>query len=163
LTLKGGGGTSIEDDPRMKIWSRGMDAFWKSPLVGVGSGGFFTAAEDERGLKRAPHNTFVSVIVELGVVGLVLYLVFLLLLFRAAWRLPHRERLLWIGILTITVVNAMTCGSQGDKFTWFLYAMASAQEAALGPLANKRRAKPVLPGGAMPQVIGPLRRGLRRS
>jgi O-antigen ligase len=162
LTLKGGSGTSIEDDPRLRIWRRGMEGFWKSPIVGVGTAGFFIVAADDDGTRRAPHNTFISVLVELGVIGLALYLFFLVLLFRAAWRLPDRERLLWIGILSITVLNAMTCGSQGDKFTWFLYAMVLAQAAALGRLASRRRAGP-LSRGVVPPFSGPLRPGLPRS
>ncbi len=143
FTLGGAGGTSIEDDPRVRIWNRGMEGFWKHPIMGVGCAGFYTVAADEKGVARAPHSTFISVLVELGVVGLALYLLFLALLFRAAWRLPHRERLFWLGVLSISVLNCITCGSQGDKFTWFLYAMVVVQEAALGPL-NKRRARPAL-------------------
>jgi O-antigen ligase len=160
LTMKGGGGTSIEDDPRMRIWRKGMEGYWKSPIIGQGTASFFVVAADEDGSRRAPHNTFISFLVELGAVGLALYIIFLILLFREAWKLPHRERLMWIGILSITVLNAMTCGSQGDKFTWFLYAMVLAQVAALGPLAKKQRTRPLPRGVAPPYTLRP---GLPRS
>jgi O-antigen ligase len=159
--LGGAGGTSLEDDPRMRIWRAGLIGFWRCPLVGVGFDGFFTVTEQVTGERRAPHNTFISVLVELGVVGLVLYVAYVVMLFRSAWRLPRREKLLWIGILLISVLNAVTCGSQRDKFTWLLYAMVLVQEAALAP-AGKRRGKP-LPRGAAAPVAPPLRPGLRRS
>jgi O-antigen ligase len=163
VTLKGGGGTSLEDDPRVRIWTRGWEVSKKAPVLGHGIASFFVLSEDSKGHKSAPHNTYLSVLVELGIVGLALYLLFLALLLREAWRLPHRERLLWIGILSITLLNCFTCGSQSDKFTWFLYAMAAAQGAALGPLANKRRNGPPLLRGVAPPVIAPFHPGLRKS
>ena len=88
VTLSGGGGTSLSEDPRVRIWTRGVELFWKRPILGYGTGSFFTVAADDNGVKRAPHNIFISVGVELGIVGLVLYLIYLALLFCAAWRLP---------------------------------------------------------------------------
>jgi O-antigen ligase len=163
LTLKGGGGTSLEEDPRVRIWTRGWEEFKKAPVLGHGLAAFYVLSEDSKGHRSAPHNTYLSLLVEMGIVGLALYLLFLALLFREVWRLPHRERLLWIGILSITLLNCFTCGSQGDKFTWFLYALCAVQGAALGPLANKRRSRPPLPRGVAPPVIAPFHPGLRKS
>jgi hypothetical protein len=78
---------------RMEVWKRGFRYMIDRPLLGVGPACFFVAEgrlspqaalqELGRGLKwSAPHNSYVQVGAELGVPGL---LVFLLML-RAAWR-----------------------------------------------------------------------------
>ena len=137
VTFGGGGGTSLEDDPRMRIWKAGLSGWFSNPMLGLGFEGFFTIAEQLTEYRPRPHNTFISVLVELGIVGLVMYLVYVVMLFRSAWRLPRREKWLWIGILLISILNCMTCGSQRDKFTWFIYVMVMVQEAALAlPRAN---------------------------
>jgi hypothetical protein len=54
----------------------------------------------------------------------------------------------------------MTCGSQRDKFTWFVYAMAMVQEAALAQPSRKSRRQSLPRGMALP-VVSPLRPDLR--
>ena len=162
VTLSGGEGTSLEDDPRIKIWRAGLTGFTKSPIIGVGLEGFLTITEQVTDKRSAPHNTFISVLVEMGIVGLLLYLAYVALLFRSAWRLPRREKWLWTGMLWIALLNSMTCGSQRDRFTWFVYAMVMVQEAALALPPGKRRrlARGGLPP---PRGVGQFPDGLRRT
>ncbi len=131
LTLGGGESTSLADDPRIRIWTAGLTGFTHSPIIGVGFDGFLAITEQVIEVRRAPHNTFIAMLVELGIVGIVLYLIYLTMLFRLAWRLPRREKWLWTGILLISVLNAMTCGSTRDKFTWFIYTLVMVQAARL--------------------------------
>lgn len=73
---------------RLKIWKRGIGYMMSRPILGVGAGNFPTAegtispqAERQsygRGVKwQAAHNSFVQVGAELGVPGLVLFVVML--------------------------------------------------------------------------------------
>jgi O-antigen ligase len=162
LTFGGGAGTSVEEDPRMAIWKKGFATFLQHPIVGVGFGAF-TAATTGFGEKgRVAHNTFISVMTELGLVGLTLYLTFLVMLFRAAWRMPRRERLLWLGILAVSFINSMTAGSQIDKIDWFVQGMILVQAAACIQLLAAKRA-PSYPIRVMQIPQGPIPRPFGKS
>ena len=159
LMFRGGAGSSIEDDPRVRIIKRNLEAFSGHELLGVGFGASISATTTEEAPHGAPaHNTFLFYLVELGIVGTTLYLVYLLSLFRAVWRLSRREKLMWLGILAISLINALGGGSTVDKLTWFLYPMAMAQAAALSQPSRKRRQKTpprrcTSPSGATPPGI----------
>lgn len=158
-----GGGASVEDDPRVRIIKRGWAAYSRHELLGVGFGAFVPAtAEPEDTHMQASHNTFLSYLVELGPLGITLYLVYLTLLVRAVWRLPKREKLMWLGIIAISLTLAVLGGSTIDKLTWFLYPMAIAQAAALGRPSGRRRRQRLPRGVALP-VVAPLRPDLRKS
>ena len=147
VTFSGGGGTSIEDDPRMRIWAAGIRAFQRNPLLGVGDGAYATATAE--GGKPAPsHNTFVCLLAEVGIAGTALYLVYLAMLFRSALRLPWREKVFWLGIMMVSMCNAVTCGSLIDRFTWSLYTLLLVQEVMFRGASASRSRKP-LPRGAL--------------
>ena len=133
---------SIVDDPRFGIWMRGLAAVWKSPLFGVGAGDFALATAVGGEKARVAHNTFLSVLVELGVLGLAVYLWYTVLLFRGAWRMPRREKLLWLGALAIWFFNSNSAGSQIDHFTWFVHGMVMVQAAACLQSRPARRLSP---------------------
>ncbi len=83
---------------RLNIWAVGVTILQDNPVVGVGLGNFpvafdaeaimkTTHVRDNRGLYpgRAPHNLALQLSVELGVVGLLLWLSFLLRLLWDGW------------------------------------------------------------------------------
>lgn len=71
LILSAGGG-------RGYIWSFGWELFKSSPLYGTGLGNFIW-------IFRPPHSLFIQIISELGIIGLILFSIFLYKLF-----LSHR-------------------------------------------------------------------------
>ncbi len=62
---------------RAVIWDIGMEAFGATPLTGVGGGAFPAAIEKSSGLRELAHNTFISVAVEMGAVGFLLFVTIL--------------------------------------------------------------------------------------
>jgi O-antigen ligase len=60
----------------------GLDLFQKSPFFGLGFNQFAEYFSRSYGEIRYSHNTYLSVLVELGIIGLGLYLLFLFFLFR---------------------------------------------------------------------------------
>jgi O-antigen ligase len=81
---------------RMEVWKRGLSYMAARPLTGVGASGFFVAegtlsqrAKEAswrgKGLKwSAPHNSFVQAGAELGVPGLLLFILLLWAAYRSA-------------------------------------------------------------------------------
>ena len=71
--------------------------------------------------------------------------------FRAAWRSPRREKLLWTGVMVVWFLSANTAGSHIDKFSWFLHVMVLVQAAAFAssdlarkPFPSARSAMPLV-------------------
>ena len=140
---------------RFGYWERGMAAYLRSPLLGVGAGAYGPAALMVTGeYTGVAHNAFISVLVELGIVGLALYLSYIVLLFRAAWGMARREKLLWTGIMVVWCLGASSAGSQIDKFSWFLHVMVLTQ-AAIRPQRALRKPSPY-PQRVVPIVRGPM-------
>lgn len=86
------------DEGRMEVWKRGIGYMLQHPLLGVGANAFPAAegtisplaARQEYGVGlkwSAPHNSFVQLGAELGVVGLVCFLLLLSSAFLFCWRL----------------------------------------------------------------------------
>lgn len=89
-----------DDQGRMSIWKRGIQYAEDRPLTGVGIASFNIAEgtisplarrqEYEKGLKwSSPHNSFVQVLAETGVAGIVLFVAMLVMAFRCAARLAR--------------------------------------------------------------------------
>jgi len=83
-------GTMEEDQgsERIGIWVTALQSFLSHPFAGVGWDGF----SFQEGAMT--HNVYLQVVVELGVVGLVLFVWWLTTLFAATLRSPDR-RMLW--------------------------------------------------------------------
>ncbi|MFT6921140.1 MAG: O-antigen ligase [Crocinitomicaceae bacterium] len=74
---------------RLRIWSNSIELWKESPVLGKGSGDWkieilktpleFTKAEDGNVFYQRAHNDFIQIAVENGVVGLILFLSFLII------------------------------------------------------------------------------------
>lgn len=125
---------SLSTRTRLDMWDSAWEAISSRPLSGLGSGGFaqWYSGKDVR---EYPHNVFLEVGSELGVLGLVL--AFLLLYiplwtwFRSArMAMPDEEVLLRICVLGLFVAgwaNAMLSGDLNDnRLAWMACGLVAA-------------------------------------
>lgn len=70
--------TSGTLNERSTIWSGGLEAFGSRPVLGSGGGTFPAALEEVMGMRQVAHNTYISVAVEMGLVGFALFVAILL-------------------------------------------------------------------------------------
>jgi O-antigen ligase len=87
------GGEGFET--RRGILENGVRAFLQDPIVGVGLGAFGAATTGALAKDIVAHNTFLSVLVETGIVGGVAFLAILLALILMTRRMPVLERRVW--------------------------------------------------------------------
>ena len=117
------------DQGRVQLWRRGVGYMLEHPALGVGAGNFPRAegtisplvARMPRGRSvkwGPPHNSYVQVGAELGVVGLVIFAAFLISVFRALNRLPQ------LGGATARLAQSLTASLLGFVVGAFFLTLA---------------------------------------
>jgi len=102
---------------RVILWKESLSIFSQSPLIGIGSG----ALRSPLVLGTQAHNTFISVLTELGLFGFLLFLFILIIVFRQIFLQEKDLSRLWIAILSIWVIGVSTLTWEHRKVTWLLF------------------------------------------
>ena len=118
-------------DARTVIWRAGIDVFLEHPFIGVGAGAFPASIAREVVTAWVAHNTFLSVLVELGVIGFAIFMILLGMLAWATLRLPLMERSLWLVTLLTWALGASGMTWENTKPTWFLFAIIAVEVGAV--------------------------------
>lgn len=109
---------------RSEIWANVMAIFNSSPVFGVGMTGYHEKYKMMTGVVMSPHNVLLEVLVYTGVVGIFLYLWFLLSASIQAY-LSFRNRNFLLPLLLLIPVFSMILGGQalGGKVPWAIFAL----------------------------------------
>ena len=147
---------------RFAIWIAGLRAFTQKPVVGYGTGAF-RGAVAPFGIDQVAHNSYLSVLVEEGMVGLVFYLLMFVAVFRAVLYLPRLERRFALVLLATLCVAMLPLTWEDRKAVWFVLAallglskahMIGSDEAVRGALAS--RSAPVGRPVVVPRRLEPM-------
>lgn len=133
--------TSGTLNERSTIWLAGVDAFTVRPVVGSGGGTFPAAIEKEVGMRQVAHNTFLSVVVEMGILGFLLFAAILLTVALPLFRLPRKWAMPSVILLVTLLVGIAPLSWEFRKPFWLvltlLMIVASARlERASGSIPN---------------------------
>jgi len=96
---------------RAEVWASLVPVAMRSPLLGMGFGGFWTPATQKLFRISGAHSGYLDLLLALGFVGLVMVLIFLLSSCRKANRalaLDFDWGILWISMIMMTVVYNIT-------------------------------------------------------
>jgi O-antigen ligase len=157
---------------RMALWRAGITTFCQHPLLGVGSGAFRTVIE----LGGVTHNTFLSVLAELGIIGFVLFVVILAIVVYQAVHQPKRYSRLWLAVLSVWAIGVSAQTWEFKKPTWLFLSLVvisanlSSQTVSQGgtgevtdTIHSTKDARPAHVGGSNKlQVRYPVYRGRHR-
>lgn len=122
---------------RTLIWKAGWQIFREHPYIGIGSNAFRIVVsrvleepirlDDPTSPAPPAHNTFLSVLVEEGVIGFSVFAALLVVLGLSLQNLPPLEQKLWAVQLAVWVVGVSSLTWEMRKPTWFFFGLLIAQ------------------------------------
>lgn len=125
---------------RTIIWEQGMVAMSRRPLTGVGGGAFPAAIEQGSGMRELAHNTFLSVVVETGAIGLLLFVSILIVVAAPLVRNYGPRTMPGVVLLATLLIGIVPLTWEFRKPTWLILAilliLGSVQ---VGRVGNSRR------------------------
>ena len=110
---------------RTIVWRAGLDVLARHPLFGIGAGGFRYAVAPIFGAEAAPHNVFLAIAVENGLVGLSLWLLLMVVAFRGTIRLPRLERFMWLTVFGVLILAFFSLCFEWRKASWLIMALGA--------------------------------------
>ena len=113
---------------RTAQWRQGLRAFMDHPVFGVGTDMYRSVNT----LSKVAHNSYLSVLVEEGLVGFTLFAVILAIVAGHVLHLPRWDRNFWMTVLLVWAIGASTLTWEHRKTTWLFltFAVAAATAAA---------------------------------
>jgi O-antigen ligase len=114
---------------RTQIWAAGLQAFRQHPIVGVGAGAFETAVQPTLIVSRPPHQTFLSVLVGQGLIGLLLFLAIFVAALVPVRRMPAVPRAFWAVLFLTLAIGLQPRTWDYRKQLWFVLGLLAAQGA----------------------------------
>lgn len=119
---------------REVIWRSGLDALPEHPIVGAGLGAFPSAIERTGAAPEVAHNSFLSVLVETGAVGMLLFATTLLVVVLPLLRAPSALAVPNLVLFATLMVAMMPLSWELRKPTWYVLGLLmTCQGAALAP------------------------------
>jgi O-antigen ligase len=107
---------------RQNIYRGGLRVFSENALFGVGSAGFRFAMMEYYGWARAAHNGYLSVGVDTGIIGLLLFLGIFVIVFLPSFHIPAIERVFYVGLLLTVMMGLMPANMESNKAVWLMLA-----------------------------------------
>lgn len=111
---------------RTVIWTAGLGALRDNAFLGVGSGAYAATVLRVIDVPYVAHNTFLSVLVELGFAGALLLAGLLASLFFSTFRMRYVEKCLWLTVLLSWSTGVMALTWEYRKPTWVMFGLLAA-------------------------------------
>lgn len=104
---------------RTAIWREGLASFAEHPLIGVGSNMYRSV----NSLGKLAHNSFISVLVELGLIGFALFGIIVMIAVMQALSQPKWDAGFWLTVLAVWAISASSLTYEHRKATWLFLSL----------------------------------------
>ena len=115
-------GTSIASEDlggRVALWQQSAKVFLEHPLLGIGSGSLAAPSL----LGTFAHNTFLSILTELGILGFIQFIAVLLIVIYQAYKQPRPYSIFCLIVFVTWVISINSLTWEYSKITWFILNM----------------------------------------
>ncbi len=131
---------STDKSGRMELWMAALRMADSHPLFGAGLASFHGSANNLEALGLYPHNVFLELLAETGLVGFTLFIIAfaaaIVAAARRAWSLPFVQAAIWLGLLVCTIFEMNVSGSLTGRDISFVLGLSvglTARYALYGP------------------------------
>jgi O-antigen ligase len=114
---------------RTNNWKQGLQAFTEKPIFGVGSNMYRSVNT----WGKVAHNSFLSVLVELGFVGFLLFGLILTIAVSEARGQPKWYARFWLTMLMVWAIGSFTLTWEHRKSTWLFLSLLICSAAIFKP------------------------------
>jgi len=121
------------DAIRNAIWITGLEVAQEHPLAGVGAGAFEAAVEPALHNEFSSHQVYMSILVEDGIVGFMLFLAMIAATLTSMRHSPPLQRRFSIVLLLTLAVGSWSISWDHRKQFWFVLGVLAAQVAQRPP------------------------------
>lgn len=104
---------------RTGLWREGLASFEEHPLVGVGSNMYRSVNSRD----KVAHNSFLSVLVEVGLIGFVLFGIIMTIAVIQALGQPKWDSRFWLTVLAVWAIGASSLTWEHRKTTWLFLSL----------------------------------------
>ena len=109
--------SDVTGSNRVYLWMVSRDLILRNPILGYGIGSSSTLLESVTGYNLGTHNTFITVLLELGIVGLIAFLSFVVgFLFQ---KTQTSDQKLYKCAVVIALISCMFLDTYNKKILWF--------------------------------------------
>jgi len=112
---------------RLNIWKEGVKLYSQHPVLGVGAGTFYLWMEKMIGTSITAHNTFLSILVEQGLVGFGLLFALILIMISKFRYMPTQTKIFWVILLLTWAIGAFSLTWDLHKVHWLLLGLLASQ------------------------------------
>ncbi len=125
---------------RDEIWAGFIPVIIDNPIFGVGITGKTSVAIKYFGNDRSLHNVFIEILLYSGIVGLIIFLIFLFYFYKNAYLYYKYNNILYPLLLSIPVMGLLLSGQLlGVKVAWLIFAIALSRELSISNYLQYKR------------------------
>ncbi|MFA7744097.1 O-antigen ligase family protein [Salinicoccus roseus] len=110
---------------RIAIWKSGISALKENPIFGVGVGSFqeVNAMYSQSEIEMSSHNSYLTILVENGIFGSLIFFAFLFSLAIYAWKTQIDKKLRWLSLTLIILwlILSFASHAEAQKYTWVIF------------------------------------------
>ena len=126
---------------RSQIWAAGLKLYPESPIIGTGTGSFIRAVRPILGYSMPAHNAWLLVLIEMGIIGFVLYVGNFIVVLIPLVRLPGPDKMLYLCLWSALVVSMLPSNVEDAQHVWALLTIMATRRAYVLRLPNRTLAR----------------------